>query len=71
MFPKPQAPTVIPNLLGWYTDGLALTQKLARLLEEQGVHFMGAACGTAIFEWKNRWFTLCDNGGEINVKKVE
>lgn len=57
-------------LFGWYEDNPELTARLLAFLAEQGVKVIGYAGGCVVVRAGYVWWTLCDNGGEINVEKV-
>jgi len=65
------------SLLGWREDGAKDTAKMLRLLERFGHGFRviardvnGCTVIRGGFEQHYRWFSLCDNGGEINVEAI-
>jgi hypothetical protein len=68
--------TTTINLFGHRENGLNITAKVLRLLEHFGHDFkvIGSALDTIIlqggYSLKYRWFSICDNGGEINVAKI-
>jgi hypothetical protein len=68
--------TTTINLFGHRENGLNITAKVLRLLEHFGHDFkvIGSALDTIIiqggYSLQYRWFSLCDNGGEINVGKI-
>ncbi len=66
----PPSPITKINLLGWYSDGLGLTQALLRQLAGQGVGYLGEAAQAVVVSRDNKWWVMWDNGGEICVEKV-
>ena len=67
--PYPQSVTA--NLLGHLADGVSHTTRLLAWLSEQGINVIGAVRpGTIIVEFRDQWYSLHDNGGEISVERI-
>ncbi len=57
-------------LFGWCNDNKALSRRFLARLEEQGCRKIADLSGGVIVEFHKDWYTLVDNGGELNIEKI-
>ena len=60
------------NLYGWCSleTNHKATRETLELLAEQGGKTIADMEHFIVVKYNDRWYTLCDNGGEINVEAV-